>query len=249
VTRSLWIGTCALAAIGGFFLVLRIAWLAGLDYEWLPYAAHVLGAFAAGAVMMRVAPNRLPVDALAGGALAIILLGAVAFGMPKAFGWVAMRTDVPWLTAAGIAVTSAVTANLGAALARRAAGPSVFDLVALSAMTTACTVMLVARVVYVLGVPTEMFPMIAVACACSFIAAFLTQRVAPAPHVGACSSGILVLLALQLVEIMLKPYARADATIILIAVPWLTALIGARVASRLPQPPPKSPSLPRAVAR
>jgi hypothetical protein len=106
-----------LSVLGAFLLVVKLYAFLPVEVEWLPYVAHVLGALLAGAALVGATPSRSWRDGAAGGALAIILLGLVSFGVPRAFLWIPARTSTPWLVVGAILVASSGFSGLGARLA------------------------------------------------------------------------------------------------------------------------------------
>lgn len=229
--RWLWIATCAASVIGGFFVVLQLAWLCHLEPDWLPFPAHVLGAAIAGAALVRASPMRSLREPVAGGLVAIAVLAAVAFGLPHAFGWVPLRSAHPGLTALAIAAASAAACAGGAWLADRidAARPSIAAVIATSMTAAACTTFLGPRVAVELGLPPTMFALMAFSCAAAFAATWATHALLAGRHVGACVIGVVLVFALQVIrQLTTKFGAPLDKTALLLVLPILAAAAGAR---------------------
>ena len=79
------IATGLLAVVGAFFLILQVLWFAKVEVAWLPYVAHGLGAFLAGAAMVRAAPQLSLHEAFITGIVAIATLAVITWTLPKAF--------------------------------------------------------------------------------------------------------------------------------------------------------------------
>lgn len=226
----------ALAVIGAYFTVLRLAWLLKLDGNAVAYGAHAVGALIAGAAFARI-PARTSgprYEPFAAGVAGMALLAVIAFASPRTYGWIAVRESPAWLYALAIILATGGLTQLGAELAR---GPSSKPaLVVVATAVTACTVFLGVQLASTLElVSSRSNAQVVIAMAVlALIGGFATQLVAPASYLGACGSGALVLVVLQLVEILVKGHGSGlDGSIILLALPILTGFIGARLATQL----------------
>jgi hypothetical protein len=222
--------SCALSVLGAFFLVVKLSSLLSLEVVWLPYAAHVLGASLAGAAMVGATPASWR-DAALGGALAIVVLAFVSFGVPHAFLWIPARTSAPALVVGAILIASSVCAGAGARLASMRPPPSTAAVVFLATTITACVTMLGGRVVYVLGVPALDGPQLIVASVAAFASALLAQWVVPVRRVAACAIGIPALTAIHL-AVTVHDGHPVDLTLLGLVVPWGVAVLGAHLALR-----------------
>jgi hypothetical protein len=231
MSKAPWIVTCALAVIGAFFLVLRISWLAHLDTTWLPYAAHGVGALLAGLMIGFAAKPTSVRDAAIGGAIAIGILAAVAFGMPRAFGWVAVRSTQPALSALGIAAGSAALCGAGYWLAREQGDRSPIAILVLAAFVTACTVMLGGQIAVGLGMDATLTMVTIAAAVLAFAAGYATQAIVSGRRVALAGSGMGVLLVFQVIEVGVKGLT-VDKSLFMLAVPWLAGIIGAHLSAK-----------------
>lgn len=231
-----WIVTCALAVIGGFLLVLRVCWLLHVEPSWLPYVAHVIGAVLAGLAIGRQGPLRSQAEPIVGGMLGVGILAVTAFAPPHAFGWIVARTAQPWLVGAIVAVASGLAAAGGAWLAHlgRTRGdlPSI---ILLSTLVTTCVMMLGGRLAVVtFGLSTTTMWVLTIGGIACGLAAFATQAIVAEEHLGACASGFAALCAIQLLELVTKAHESITLAIVFtLVVPYLPALVGARLAWRL----------------
>jgi hypothetical protein len=220
---------CSLAVIGGFLLTLGVAWLLGLDGDWVPYAAHAIGAALGGVAIARQGGSWL--GAAIGGALGIGLVAAVAFLSPGTFGWIAARATQPAVVAAALAAGSAVAAAAGAAIAGKAAPAGGASIVMLSTLVAAAFLLLGSRVAMrLLGL--DMFSTtstVLAASACSLLAAFATQWVVANQCMGLCASGTVVVLGWQVVQ-AIKANVVPDSQLLVLVIPVGAALVGARAA-------------------
>ena len=133
--RGAWIAVCALAVIGAFFVGLQLRWLGHVEPEWLPYPVHVVGAALAGLAMANAAPGRSWREPVAGGALAIVALAVISFALPKAFVLTAARIDQRWMVLPVILAASALACAGGAWLAGGKAAPRSVWIAVVAALT------------------------------------------------------------------------------------------------------------------
>jgi hypothetical protein len=189
----------------------------------------VIGATLSGAALVGATPSRSWRDGAAAGALAIVVLALVSFGVPRAFGWIPQRTSTPWLVVVAILVASSVCSGLGTRLALARPPRNMAAVAFLATTITASTTVLGGRIAYVIGVPALEGPQLIVASVAAFASALLTQSVVPVRRLGACSLGIPVLTAIRLAEVLHRGYP-VDASILGFLVPWGAAALGASLA-------------------
>jgi hypothetical protein len=227
--RSLCIAACGLSVVGAFLLIVKLSWLLPVEVAWLPYVAHVLGASLSGAALVAATPSRSWRDGAAGGALAIVLLAIVSFGVPHAFSWIPARTNTPWLVVLAIFVASSVCSGLATRLASARPFRSMAAIIFLAITITATVTMLGGRVVHALGIPALDGPQVIVAAVAAFVSALLTQSVVPLRRIAACSLGVPFLAAIHLAETLHRGVS-VDASMLAFLLPWGAAALGARLA-------------------
>lgn len=226
---------CGLALIGGYFFLLRAAWLIHLDEEWVPYAAHALAALIAGAVIVRQGRGGR-FEPVAGVILGIAILALVSTVSPRTFGWVAHRSSAPWLVALAIAGGSALLAELGARLSRRDdAGGGLGATIILSTAVAFCTVYLGGRLVFtLLGSSETAAILLAIICIQSVFAGFVVQWVVPRIRIVACASGIAILVMWQTLELVRGPVGRTlNGELLYLMIPIAAALLGSYTAAQM----------------
>lgn len=144
-----------LAVLGGYWLVVRSLVALEVYGEWVPYAGHVSGAALAGAMMAAHAPLRPWREPLIAGVVAIGVMAIVYLSLPAAtFGWVAARSETPWLLALGLAALSALGATAGAAIMRHIATtrPKLASLLVISALVITGTAVTLTQFAVGLGI-------------------------------------------------------------------------------------------------
>jgi len=188
--RPLWIVTCALAAIGGFFVVLQSVWMLKLEPEWLPYLAQPLGAVLAGFVLRRVA-SASQRAALVGGVAGVALLAFVTYALPRAFTLTAARGSHAPIVLPVIAIASGLGCALGA---RIPAAASRVWLSALAALVAACTIQLGGRLGFALGLPADPAALAVFGVIAAAAAGALVQTLAGGTCERDVGIGVLVLL-------------------------------------------------------
>lgn len=218
---------CAVAVLGAFLLVLRVAWLAGYEPTWLPYLAHAVGGVIAGAVIARQGPFPRT-DAVLGGILGVAMLAAVAFISPRTFGWIAVRSSQPSLTAAAIAFGTGATTSLGAWLGGSAPRAGALSIVMLSTCTAMCLVLFGTRVAGTLLGTEGTTWMVIETSLLAFVAGFATQSIVSTERLVACASGVAVLFGVQVLGSALKSQVDFKIDTFLLLAPILVGLIGAR---------------------
>lgn len=239
------IAASALSVLGAFLVLVKLASPLPLGLEsfaWLPYVAHVVGAFLSGAALVVAMPSRSWRDAALGGAIAIALLTLVSFGIPHAFSWTPMRTSAPWLVVIAILFATTACSALGArlALGRRFRGTAAIAFLAIT--IAGCIAFLGERFVHVLGIPEKGLSALIVLNVTAFVSAFLTQSVV-VRRTLACTLGIpvlrlLVLGLLQAAGNLRTANHQIIGSTLFCLLAWGVAVRGARLARPAGHTPP-----------
>ncbi|GEM_PF-5823556 len=146
------IATGLLAVVGAFFLILQVLWFAKVEVAWLPYVAHGLGAFLAGAAMVRAAPQLSLHEAFITGIVAIATLAVITWTLPKAF-LLTAADPANRYTILPIVVAGSGLSCMGGAWLFRTANVTQLWIGVLAAFVTTCAVQLGLRFGSLVGVP------------------------------------------------------------------------------------------------
>jgi hypothetical protein len=239
----------AFAVVGAYWTTVRALISANVDWDALPYIAHAVGAFVAGALVnahVRVRASREP---LLGGVLGIALMAVVFVVLPKPqFNWVAARAAQPWLVVAIIAGVSAVCAWAGAeAMLRLSSQPAhgAPPIVALGMFVSGGVVVLVGQAVTAFQGPK--WGLVLGMSVAAFGGGHLTQSVVAERNPAAAGGGVAVLALLffiaaaQSLTAQTIAYALVGALILTAIGAW-----GARVAWRARERRGMAPEVPSA---
>jgi hypothetical protein len=234
VGRTSWIAVCALAVIGALFVALKLLWLLHVDYEWLPYPVHVVAAALAGLAMAKSSPSRSPWEPFAGGVVAVAVLAAVSFGLPKAFTLTAARVDHWWLVLPMIIAVSGLGCAGGAWLAGSSTSSRSVWIAVTAAMTSACMILLGLDVAVAIGLPREVGAVIVATSIAAFVAGAGTQTIVASERGAAIVAGVTAFIAFGIAEqvITKRTVELSIMMIVAMVAPILAAGVGARVAWR-----------------
>jgi hypothetical protein len=221
----------AIAAIGGYLFILAIAALARFETPWLPYAAELAGALVAGGALARQGSGHR-FESLAAGMLSVVIVAAVAFSSPHTYGWLAARSDHPWLTALCLLIACGVAGHAGARLAYGRGG--VLSIVVLS--TGVCTGALffgtrLVTPLLALEIKNETILLLVPLYICSLLAGYAVQSVVPLANAGACSSGVAVIVGVIEIGFLLAGQIAVGWLWLVLAV--VAAFVGALAAQAL----------------
>ncbi len=208
-----WLVAGTLATVGGFWLAVGFFRYAALDNGAMPYLAHVLGAAATGAVMLRHAPLRPWREPLIAGVFGVGILSIPLLALPHPeFSWVAARSAHPWSTAVVIALLSGGSSLGGAALIRKiapAAQSGTASLLVLSGLVTCGAVVTISQMGMGLGLTRN-----AVAIpnlVATFAGGFLTQTLVSTRRPWVCGGGMLLFILPLVVRTLDTPAHVATA--------------------------------------
>ena len=227
--RPSWVVTGVLAVIGAFLFTLQISWLLRFEPEWLPYPVHIVGAMLAGGAMAQAAPTQKLREPLAAGMIAVLVLAAITWLLPRAFTLTAARIDQRWLVTPVITVASGLACATGAWLFGRNAPPRVVGIVAVAAMVGACAILLGGRLGLSLGVPASFVPSTIEIAVLGFLAGVAVQRVVDREAVIAIGVGVAIFVGFGIVALSMKGTPVGGAAAVATLVPIVTAALGARV--------------------
>lgn len=226
--RSSWVAICALAVIGAFFFSLQILWLLRVEPEWLPYPVNVVSAILAGGAMANAAPIKPFREPIAAGVLAIVILAAITFLLPRAFTLTAARIDQRWVVLPIVAVVSGLACGGGAWLFSSTEVPRSLAIGAVAAMVGACAIWLGGGLGYALGLPVSLAASTIEMAILGLLSGVAVQSVVAGTATGPIAVGVAVFVGFGIVARLAKG-AAFDATVIATFVPILTAAIGARM--------------------
>jgi len=225
-----WFVVGTLSVLGGFCLTSRVFQLLHLTGEWLPYAAHFIGALLAGAMMLSHAALRPSREPLAAGLAAVGILAILFLLLPNPmYGWVPTRSASPLPLALALAAVSVVGAVCGAVLARRFTTTSPHTLKIVVFSTLLATGMMMTFIHIVLGAGLEYSgnkPLTLATLALVILGGFVTQRMISVYRPWASGAGLALLATLT--------FANAGISEILLGVvgALIIGAIGARLARR-----------------
>ncbi len=189
-----WTAVGTLSVIGSFWLTMRLFQVAELADEWVPFAAHFIGALFAGAVIVTHATLRPLREPLIAGVAAVVVLMLLFLAMPSPmFGWAPTRSASPGLLALALACVSGVGATCGAALARRftTTAPNTIKIVLLSTMLVTGLVNTVIQIAIGAGVDMRGQSWFGLASLLVVVlGGFLTQRMVVVYRPWACGAGL-----------------------------------------------------------
>jgi hypothetical protein len=147
-----WIIACTLAAIGGFFVLLQVVWLAKLEPVWLPYPAQIAGALLAGVALSTVVERRTHRGAMIAGVLGVGILAVISYALPHAIMLTAARgAHAVWLLPL-LVVASGLACTLGSHVPGMAHGVGV---AIAAALVAACTIQLGGSLAHACGLPAQ----------------------------------------------------------------------------------------------
>lgn len=188
--RPLWIATCVLAVVGGFFVVLQTSWMLKLEPEWLPYLAHPLGALLAGWALCHIASASRR-EAFIGGVLAVALLAFVTYVLPHAFTLTAARSPHALILVPVVAIVSGLGCVLGA---RVPAAANRMRLPIVTALVAACVFQLGGRLAYTFGLPATPVALAVFSIVAAAATGALLQALAGGNSERGVAIGVLVML-------------------------------------------------------
>jgi hypothetical protein len=240
----LWIVVGTFAVIGGYWLGVRSLISLHVEGAWLAYAAHAVGAVVAGAMMVAHAPLRPWREPVIAGVLATAVLALLFIALPAAtFGWVAKRSDSPWLVATAIAGLSAIGALGGATIARRftSTTPSVASMLVLSAIVVTGAAVTASHLVVGTGIAGGSKGLFAAAAVVGMVlGGFLTQMMVPLYRPWLTGGGSVLFTLVMFAD----RDAQTNVGSLIVGVMTLTlfGVVGARLAKRFV--PAAAPALP-----
>lgn len=202
-----------LAAVGGFFVVLQLGWIAGLDEAtWFPYLAQPVAVLLASLAMAKTSSTYSAPRAFVVGAASVGALALIARLAPAVFVLTAARSSNAVFALPLLSLLCGLGAGVGALIVPRSDHrPSLFWAAVVVAFAASDAIQLGGRVLQTLDHTTTENDILIANSIFTFLIGAAVQTVVPRRAIEAAAAGVAGLMAI-VVFALVKRHVNFDST-------------------------------------